>query len=45
MRILCRDGDDYERIHTEVLTRLPGVDRITSNFAIRKVLRRTAVPL
>lgn len=45
MRILCRDGDDYERIHTEVLTRLPGVDRVTTNFAIRKVLRRTAVPL
>lgn len=45
MRILCRDGDDYERIHTEVLTRLPGVERVTTNFAIRKVLRRTAVPL
>lgn len=45
LRILCRDGADYERIHTEILTRLPGVDRVVSNFAIRKVLRRTAVPL
>lgn len=45
MRILCRDGADYERIHTDVLTRLPGVDRVITNFAIRKVLRRTAVPL
>ena len=45
LRILCRDGADYERIHTEILTQLPGVDRVVSNFAIRKVLRRTAVPL
>lgn len=45
LRILCRDGADYERIHTDILTRLPGVDRVVTNFAIRKVLRRTAVPL
>ncbi len=45
LRILCRDAADYERIHTEILTRLPGVDRVVTNFAIRKVFRRTAVPL
>ncbi|PQA85621.1 Lrp/AsnC family transcriptional regulator [Hyphococcus luteus] len=45
LRILCRDGADYERIHTQILTRLPGVDRVITNFAIRKVIRRTAVPL
>lgn len=45
LRILCRDGADYERIHTEILTRLPGVERVITNFAIRKVFRRTAVPL
>ena len=45
LRILCRDGADYERIHAEILTRLPGVDRVVSNFAIRKVFRRTAIPL
>lgn len=45
LRILCRDGADYERIHNEILTRLPGVDRVITNFAIRKVFRRTAVPL
>ena len=45
LRILCRDGADYERIHTEILTRLPGVDRVITNFAIRTVHRRTAVPL
>ncbi len=45
LRILCRDGADYERIHAEILTRLPGVDRVVTNFAIRKVFRRTAAPL
>ena len=45
MRIVCRDGDEYERIHKEVLTKLPGVERVNTNFAIRKVLRRTAVPI
>jgi len=45
LRILCRDGADYERIHTEILTRLPGVDRVITNFAIRKVFRRTATPI
>ncbi len=45
LRILCRDGAHYERIHNDILTRLPGVDRVVTNFSIRKVLRRTAVPL
>lgn len=45
LRVLCRDGEDYERIHHGVLVRLPGVERVVSHFAIRKVLRRTAVPL
>lgn len=44
LRILCRDAEDYERVHNQILTRLPGVDRVQTNFAIRKVLRRTAVP-
>jgi DNA-binding Lrp family transcriptional regulator len=29
---------DYERIHKEVLSRLPGVTRINSSFAIRSVI-------
>jgi DNA-binding Lrp family transcriptional regulator len=45
LRVLCRDSEDYERIHSAILARLPGVERVVSNFAIRKVLRRTAVPL
>ena len=30
---------DYERIHKEVLSRMPGVARIQSSFAIRAVIR------
>ena len=45
LRVLCRDVEDYERVHFKILTRLPGVDRVVSNFAIRKVLRRTDIPI
>ncbi len=45
LRLCVRDARDYERLHHDVLTRLPGVRRIMSNFAIRNVFRRTALPL
>jgi len=45
LRVSVRDAADYERLHHDVLTRLPGVQRVMSNFAIRKVFRRTALPL
>lgn len=45
LRVCVRDAADYERLHHEVLTRLPGVRRVMSNYAIRKVFRRTALPL
>jgi DNA-binding Lrp family transcriptional regulator len=32
----------YEQIHKEILSRLPGVARINSSFAIRSVLRNPA---
>ena len=44
LRVLCKDAEHYERIHHEVLTRLPNVDRVRSNFSIRKVFRRTPLP-
>lgn len=44
MRVVVRDTADYERIHN-ILTRLPGVDRVHSSFALRSVLRRTRLPL
>ncbi|MEN3929650.1 Lrp/AsnC family transcriptional regulator [Microvirga sp. W0021] len=35
----AQNASDYERIHTEILSRLPGVSRIQSSFAIRSVIR------
>jgi Lrp/AsnC family transcriptional regulator, leucine-responsive regulatory protein len=32
--------DSFERIHREVLSRLPGVTRLASHFVIREVIRR-----
>ena len=40
MRIEVADAGDYERLHKEVLSRLPGVARIQSSFAIRTVVGR-----
>lgn len=38
LRVEARDAADYERIHKEQLSRLPGVARIQSSFAIRRVI-------
>jgi len=42
LRVETRNAADYERIHTEVLSQLPGVARIQSNFAIRTVVKGRA---
>ncbi|MEX0300193.1 MAG: Lrp/AsnC family transcriptional regulator [Kordiimonas sp.] len=44
IRVVVKDTSDYERIHN-ILTRLPGVDRVHSSFALRSVLKRTRLPL
>ena len=40
LHVLARDIPDFERIHKEQLSRLPGVARIQTSFAIREVVRR-----
>ena len=37
LQIVCRDLDDYERLHREHLGRLPGVLTISSSFVLRDV--------
>jgi len=37
LRIEVSDFEDFERVHSEVLTRLPGVASIISSFTIRNV--------
>ncbi|MFG1343720.1 Lrp/AsnC family transcriptional regulator [Xanthobacter autotrophicus DSM 431] len=38
LKIEVKNAADYERLHTDVLSRLPGVARIQSSFAIRTVV-------
>lgn len=45
LRVVVSDMADFERIHKESLTRLPGVARVNSSVAIRTVQRKTALPL
>ena len=45
LRVAAANPSDYERIHHEQLTSLPGVARVRSSFALRKVTGRTELPL
>ncbi len=45
VRVIVRDARDYERIHSQYLTALPGVDRVHSGFALRTVVKRTELPV
>jgi Lrp/AsnC family leucine-responsive transcriptional regulator len=45
LRLLVRDARDYERVHRERLSGLPGVARLISNIAMRRVFTRTAIPV
>lgn len=44
LRVVVSDASDYERLHMDVLTDLPGVSQIKSNFSLRTVTKKTAVP-
>lgn len=45
LRVVVADMADFERLHKEALTRLPGVARVNSSVAIRTVLKKTELPL
>ena len=45
VRIVYRDAADLERIHTEILTRLPGVVRVNSTLSLRTVKKTTELPV
>ncbi|MEZ5559303.1 MAG: Lrp/AsnC family transcriptional regulator [Pseudomonadales bacterium] len=45
LRVIVEDARDYERIHSQHLTRLPGVARVNSNFALRTVIKKTELPI
>ena len=45
LRVVVADASDYERVHRNRLTRLPGVARVQSSFALRVVQHAVALPL
>lgn len=45
LRVVVADTADYERIHSKHLTRLPGVARIHSSFALRTVQKSKELPI
>jgi Lrp/AsnC family leucine-responsive transcriptional regulator len=45
LRVAFRDARDFERIHTDILTQLPGVSRVQSTLALRTVKKTTALPV
>jgi len=45
LRVVAENVADYERIHHESLTRLPGVARARSSFTLRTVTEKTEVSI
>jgi DNA-binding Lrp family transcriptional regulator len=45
IRVVASDVADLERLHTNVLTKLPGVARINSSIGLRAVVSRDALPI
>lgn len=45
LRVAVADMADFERLHRDALTRLPGVARVNSSVAIRTVQKKTELPL
>ncbi len=43
LRIACAGPEGFEQIHRNYLSRLPGVSRIRSSFALRTVFKKTGV--
>ena len=44
-RELHMDPADFERLHSQHLTRLPGVARVQSSFALRTVRKSAELPV
>ncbi len=45
LRVVVADAADYERIHHQHLTRLPGVAKVRSSFALRTVTKTNELPI
>ncbi|MFT5131614.1 MAG: Lrp/AsnC family leucine-responsive transcriptional regulator [Gammaproteobacteria bacterium] len=45
LRVVVADAADYERIHHQNLTRLPGIAKVRSSFALRTVTKAQELPI
>lgn len=45
LRVVARGAADFERLHSTVLTKLPGVARVDSSFVLRPVVKNAGLPL
>lgn len=45
LQVVCRDHEDFERLHRRLLARLPGVARVHSNMSIRTVKAQSGLPI
>jgi DNA-binding Lrp family transcriptional regulator len=45
LRVVCEDAAAFERLHRDLVARLPGVARIHSNLSIREVKEWSHFPL
>lgn len=45
LRVLARDAADIERLHSSVLTKLPGVARVESSFVLREIVSGGVPPI
>lgn len=45
LKLMVEDTEDFARIHRRFLSRLPGVRQMQSSFALREVLKTTALPV
>ncbi len=45
LKVVAHDTEDFARIHRQFLARLPGVRQMQSSFALRTVVKTTAIPV
>jgi len=45
LRVVVADTADFERVHSQKLTRLPGVSRVQSSFTLRTVRKSSELPV
>ena len=43
VRVIYADAEDFERIHTDILTQLPGVVRVQTTLTLRTVKKSTRI--